>query len=232
MRKSKKILTGAAAIALIAAIGIGGTVAFLTDSEKATNTFSIGDLDITLTEPKWDDETDGKDMEPGDTVEKDPTVTAVDSDSYVRIIMTVKDGTGTVITDADRLSQIISAIRYADPALSEDTSYAESDLADIPTVNPNFTLKTSENGVYTYHYNDILAEGDSAVLFTNVVIPTDWNREKLQKLGAFQIEIYAQAIQASNFASADDAFAALDAEIAAGNLSEDYGQTGKVEVTP
>ena len=77
MKKSKKIITGIAAITLVAALGIGGTLAYLTDSEKVTNTFSVADLDITLTEPEWDDTTDGKDMEPGDTVKKDPTVNAV-----------------------------------------------------------------------------------------------------------------------------------------------------------
>lgn len=95
-----------------------------------------------------------------------------------------------------------------------------------------FTLKSGADGVYTYTYNNILKKGDSATLFSNIVIPTDWNRARLSLLGEYQIEIYAQAIQTSNFNSADEAFTALDAEIAAGTLDEDYGATGKVDVTP
>lgn len=243
MKKSKKIITGIAAITLVAALGIGGTLAYLTDSEKVTNTFSVADLDITLTEPEWDDTTDGKDMEPGDTVKKDPTVNAVKGDSYVRVIMTIKDKDGNVIksggdtvgegADAkDRLALILDTIRYANPALAEGTPYSLEQLKSVARVNADFTLKSGADGVYTYTYNNILKKDDSATLFSNIVIPTDWNRARLSLLGEYQIEIYAQAIQTSNFNSADEAFAALDTEIAAGTLDEDYGATGKVDVTP
>lgn len=239
MKKSKKIITGIAAITLVAALGIGGTLAFLTDSQKVTNTFSVADLDITLTEPDWDDTTDGKDMEPGDTVKKDPTVNAVKGDSYVRVIMTIRDKEGNVITsggntvgDKDRLALILDTIRYANPELEENTSYSLAQLEDIARVNADFTLKSGADGEYTYTYDKILKKGDSATLFSNIVIPTDWNRERLSLLGEYKIEIYAQAIQTSNFSSADAAFAALDAEIAADTLDEDYGATGKVDVTP
>ena len=66
---SKKIIIGALLICLVAALGIGGTLAYLTDSEQITNRFSMGDLDITLDEPSWDDDGDGdgdKDNEDGD----------------------------------------------------------------------------------------------------------------------------------------------------------------------
>lgn len=239
MKKSKKIITGVAAIALIAALGIGGTMAFLTDSEKATNTFSVGDLDITLTEPEWDDTTDGKELEPGDTEKKDPTITAVENDSYIRVVMTIKDKDGNVITGTgeqvdgkSRLDLILETIRYADTALSEEDSFDLADLAAYSRVNSDFTLAKSTPGVYTYTYNNILKEGESAVLFTNVVIPTDWNRAQLQLLGEYQIEIYAQAIQTNNFENAGAAFAALDEEIEAGTLDENYGKTGSTLVTP
>lgn len=55
--KTKKILTGASALALTAAISITGTVAYLTKltEQRANNfTFATEGLDAMLTEPKWD----------------------------------------------------------------------------------------------------------------------------------------------------------------------------------
>ncbi len=238
-KNRKKLIAGALSICLVAALAIGGTMAYLTDSEKVTNTFSVFDIDITLNEPKWDDTTDGKDLVPGDTEEKDPTITAVEHDSYMRVIMEIQDKDGNAITDKDRLDLILKTIRYANPALSEANSYTLDNLKDTPTVNGDFTLvadksssDTNVTGVYYYNYNNVLTEGATATLFTNVVIPTDWNQTQLQKLGEYKIVISAQAIQVDNFADAAAAFAALDAEVAAGTIQENYATVGGVTVEP
>lgn len=238
-KNRKKLIAGALSICLVAAVAIGGTMAYLTDSEKVTNTFSVGDLDITLTEPEWDDETDGKDLVPGDTEKKDPTITAVEHDSYMRVVMEIQDKEGNAITDKDRLDLILQTIRYASPALSEDSSYSLNDLNTVPTVNSDFTLvadksssDTNVTGVYYYNYNDVLKEQATATLFTNIVIPTDWNQTQLQKLGEYKIVIQAQAIQTDNFEDAAAAFTALDTEITNGTIQEDYATTGKTTVEP
>lgn len=43
-----------AACGLVAALGVGGTMAYLTDSEQTTNTFTIGKVKIDVQEPGWD----------------------------------------------------------------------------------------------------------------------------------------------------------------------------------
>lgn len=239
MKRSKKILIGILAIGLIAAVSIGGTLAFLTDSEKAINTFTVGDLDITLDEPNWNDDDDGKDMTPGDTFVKDPTVTAVEHDSYMRVVMTVKDNDGNIITDKTRLGKILDMVRYdstynaaSTPAtqnIKEDSKYSLAELETYPTVNTDFTLNEtkSTDGTYYYNYNKILKENDKTVLFTNVVVPTDYTPKDIETVGQFKIEVYAQAIQKDNFANADEAFAALDDEIANGTIQFNYDSTGK-----
>ena len=50
----KKALTTMAACGLVAALGVGGTMAYLTDSEQTTNTFTIGKVKIDVQEPGWD----------------------------------------------------------------------------------------------------------------------------------------------------------------------------------
>lgn len=257
----KKLTIGILSICIICALAIGGTLAFLTDSEKVTNTFSIGDLDISIDEPHWNDEGtpddpetpdtdestpgDGQDLTPGDTKVKDPTVTAEVNNSYMRVIMTVIENEpsspdfGKVITDQDRLDLILDTIYYdstydvnGDPATTAivpGVKYALADLEAYPTVNPGFTLDGDKStaGTYCYNYNEIFNEGDKAVLFTNVAIPTDWDETHLDVMGKYKIEVFAQSIQSDNFVNADEAFAALDAEIEAGTAQYNYAIVGE-----
>lgn len=80
MNKKKTII---AAVVLMLVLLVGGLIAYFTDTETATNTFTIGNVDITLTEPLWDALTDqnnndipdaAENMMPGDEVTKDPTI--------------------------------------------------------------------------------------------------------------------------------------------------------------
>ncbi len=67
----KKIISLVLVFAMALALGIGGTVAWLTaQTDPLTNTFTIGDINITLEETKSDFK-----MVPGSTIEKDPKVT-------------------------------------------------------------------------------------------------------------------------------------------------------------
>lgn len=245
MTRTKKIITGTLCIGLIASLAIGGTLSFLTDTEEVTNHFTIGDLDITISEPSWKDEDtpdrpgDGKKLIPGDSREKDPTITSVVGDSYMRVIVTIRDKDGNAITDKERLDKILQTIYYADPILDKKQKYSLSQLSTYNTVNSDFTLikdksSSADNttGIYCYNYNSVLKERESVKFFTNIVVPTDWNQNDLKMLGSYQIEIYAQAIQSENFSSSDDAFRALDAEIEAGTLQEDYATVGGITILP
>ena len=92
----KKTLTMILAFALVFALGVGGTLAWLTDETTAvTNTFTVGDINITL------EETTGEnyDFVPGDVITKDPVVT-VEKESekcYLFVAITVdNNSSGTV----------------------------------------------------------------------------------------------------------------------------------------
>ena len=47
----KKILTAALAVCMLATLVIGASLAYFTDTDSKTNTFTVGNVDITLTEP-------------------------------------------------------------------------------------------------------------------------------------------------------------------------------------
>ena len=76
MRKNRKLTAGIlGAMALL--LATGSTLAYFTDKEQASNRITIGKVDITLTEPKWDalSESDKQNITPGKELVKDPTVT-------------------------------------------------------------------------------------------------------------------------------------------------------------
>ena len=67
----KKAFLSMAAVILVLCCAVGGTLAWLTDkTNSVTNTFTVGDINITLAETTSDYK-----MVPGNTIEKDPKVT-------------------------------------------------------------------------------------------------------------------------------------------------------------
>lgn len=77
----KKIVSLALAVCLIAIAAVG-TLAYFTDTDKATNTFTTGKVDITLNETF--SENDAK-LLPGKNIAKVVNVTNNEEDAYVRL---------------------------------------------------------------------------------------------------------------------------------------------------
>lgn len=72
MKNTKKLIVAIAALSILLCCAVGGTLAYLRDkTNTVTNTFTYGDINITLTES---DDLDLK-MIPGKTIAKDPIVT-------------------------------------------------------------------------------------------------------------------------------------------------------------
>ena len=79
----RKILLLAALLVMVAILGVGGTLAYFTAEDEATNTFTVGNVKIELNEPNWEE---AEDVYPGQVLPKDPKVTNVGTNPcYVRI---------------------------------------------------------------------------------------------------------------------------------------------------
>lgn len=88
MNMKKKAISIALAACIAAAAAVGTTMAYLTDKEEAQNAMTIGNVDITLTEPNWTatGEAEAEDLYPGEAVAKDPTVKNIGKNpAFVRI---------------------------------------------------------------------------------------------------------------------------------------------------
>lgn len=56
---------------LVGTLSIGGIMAYFTDADMATNTFTIGKISLDLQEPNW---TPPKNITPGQEIKKDPQI--------------------------------------------------------------------------------------------------------------------------------------------------------------
>lgn len=95
MKINKKFLIAMLSLASLALITGFVTLAYLIDEESVVNTFTVGEVDISLDETDVDGDNSTKENDyhivPGHEYVKDPTLTIFDGseESYVRIMMTV-----------------------------------------------------------------------------------------------------------------------------------------------
>ena len=236
MQKNRKLLLVVLGVVLIMLITCSGTLAYLTDTAQVTNTFTVGDVELSLTEPNYKGDPT---ITPGFVCAKDPTIRAVEGDMYARMKVTLLDGSGAVINNATIANIIWDFIFYDETGARIDVNdhYTESGIADNHVTehfnSTAFTRDTRDtrrgtNGIRYYNYkgsgDNILYEGKEAELFTYVIIPADISAEDFDLLKSlpgetFKILVEAQAVQTEYLTAADssDPYGILDdLEAAAG----------------
>lgn len=200
--RRKKLFFASIALALIAMLAIGGTVAYFTDMKKVLNTLGIGTdgtdktVKITLTEPDFDSiATSGKlgDILPGDKIMKDPLVTNVGAgDVYLRVKLFSDAAATTPLTDAQMTSKYSAVFNTTDWTYHTGTNAfyfvrgaTGNALAIFPTGATSSLLTPSTGtgshtvgGKYTLSIPGSLTNADS---------------------GEFMIHVVAEVIQASGF---------------------------------
>lgn len=168
----RKILALASAVCMVAILAIGGTLAYFTDKEEATNTFTVGNVDITLTEPNWkvSGSQDASEVYPGEPLAKDPTVTNSGANPcFVRI----------KVEGLDCLKEVgASDIIYR-------TDYVNGKLGD------NWVKHTDG---YFYYKQVLAVNATTDALFDQIVIPTDLKNGNAQT--PFNVVVKAEAVQA------------------------------------
>lgn len=193
MTKKKRAALLISAFALIALLVVGGTLAYFTSQDDATNVFTLGKVSGDLTEDTKEGNVDGHPVKPGtktddgitydkvmpgDWLSKEPRISlkSDSEDAYVRVKLEVSVLEGT-LTDEQK-EELIS-----DKCL-------------------NFGDKWVVSGEYVY-YQDMLTTKPSGSaqtdpVFTMVKIPGDtWGNSAA---GAkFTIKVTADLIQADNF---------------------------------
>ena len=161
--KTHKRRNSIVAIMLVAALAITGALAFLTAKDSAENKFTVGNVDIELTEPSWV-EADGENIVPGQVIAKDPTITNTGkNDAYVYMMVEIPKAYSTDIVFKNDSGKSTVETKSHYPLFSFDT-------------NEGWTLINSQVGTeddgydyYLYGYDASLAPTESTTLFNEVV---------------------------------------------------------------
>lgn len=233
----KKQVLAVSAVLGIAAIALSaGTLAYFTDqTETVKNTFTVGNVDITLDEAEVDPETNKvkegsttrvlantyENVAPGTTLDKDPTITNVGkNDAWVRIKLQFT-GNSYFQQDLNDVMSVLSGMAGDDEEFVWKTSvkpenfnrvfvgYDNSKWDAKETKDKTF-FATPENFIYewTFTYKEKLAKDETAKLFDAVKLSS-----KVEHISDFDINLIAEAVQADGFDTAEAAFAAtFDAE--------------------
>ncbi|MCI6568716.1 MAG: SipW-dependent-type signal peptide-containing protein [Dysosmobacter sp.] len=218
--KARKILAMVMALALTAALAVGGTLAYLTSQDTVTNTFTVGKVAITLDEAKVNtagepvDENGAKverlnaprvaensyHLLPGHTYTKDPTITvkANSEESYIRVFVSINEQ-----ADLDKIFAPDGIdLRTVLTGSSDNWTYAGDKVED-------------DTRTYELRYKTTVSAGNTDEkldpVFTAVVIPGEITNDDLATIQDLKITVVAQAIQADGFDTADLAWAAFKA---------------------
>ena len=194
--KSKALLLTLCAVLLVAA-SVMGTMAYLTSTDEVQNTFTVGQVQITLDEKDTDNSTPDADRDkanayhllPGNEYEKDPTVhvNAVSEDSW--ILVKVENG--------------IAAFEAA--TSTEENGYKS--ISDQITANG----WTALNGVANVYYKPYTKSdtGSDLIVFSNFKIADTANDVQGWATLNATVNITAYAVQKDGFATAEAAWAAF-----------------------
>lgn len=197
--KVKKVLCVSA---IIGVVGISGILAYLTDTDKATNKFTVGEVEIKLTEPKWEELTDtdedgipdvAENMTANQTVAKDPTVTNVGTENaYIYLKVTVPKA--TVITANEDGTLANTGEATATPLF---TYSASNNWTEITAQ----TVETDTAVTHVYYYNEVVApEASTDALFSSVTF-ANIIEDQIDEGTSEQIDVEAYAIQSDNLPS-------------------------------
>lgn len=200
MKNLKKIIVAASLCAAIGATAIAGTLAYFTsETEVKTNTFTVGDVEVKLTEPVWDatGKTEAEDLVPGRTVHKDPSV-SVSADSvpsYVGIVVTMDEDLYNLSNWNDSNEKPVIIFDELNAGWSRSNLTVEGELeGQVKILFTYATPITSETGAVT--------------LFDTIKFEEAIDNNTLVNVGEnFDINVQAYAVQAEGF---NDAEKALD----------------------
>lgn len=182
----KKVVLTAAATALAGTLAVGGTLAWFTDTEEATNVVTMGEIDITLEEDGGSDgvvKNDGltyDDIMPGDVFQKTVTMENLENDAYVRATITV-DATDTILDTFNGNNALV----FKDLVIPDGTNWAVDKEAGTATLTLYYTDE-----------DNIMVKDDIWQLFSAIEVPGSWGNDFVNE--NFTIKVNAEAIQADN----------------------------------
>ena len=183
----KSLITMLVALCLVAAVGVGATLAYFTDTDAKTNTVTMGKVDIKLVESSdgtngWEvgtpnDDTKGFDytnLVPGEKISKEAKIVVAENsrNCYIRV--------KAEFTWNDKNADL--------PVVTLE------DLApdyNKPDAEPMWYYNSNDG---FYYYKAICSAEDEIKFIDTLTVPTGWDNMMADK--GFKVKLTAEAIQA------------------------------------
>ena len=205
----KKITAIFLCVALLATAIVGASLAYFTDTDNKTNTFTVGNVQIKLDEAKANPDgslvpgaervkANSYKLLPGHTYNKDPMVTVLKGSESSYIKMTV------TFSKANELDAIFA------PNGADMTKIFNGYDSNNWIYKNNTKDATANTRTYEFWYKKAVGAPNADValdaLFDSITVPGTITNEQLATIKDMTITVNAYAIQADGFANANAAW--------------------------
>lgn len=197
------------------------TFAYFTDSKKMSNTFTAGNVEITLSEAAVKPDKLGNLVEdsslprifggvdellnsentiyPNQSIFKDPTITNIgDVPEWAAVKVTLTDGSGdlTKIMSYEGYEDIDIEILLSGGLLDEKIHVGRWNGIDYVRYNENYAMIQVPNaakGIFEFYFILLkpLEVGESVMIFDHINFPTEWTKTEMEHLGQLKIKVEA-----------------------------------------
>lgn len=236
MSKLKKVLLMCTAYVLVAALAIGGTIAYLTSEDSDVNVMTLGNVSIEQIEQERDAEGNLVDF-----TQAKPAYPAVGPVEWDETLLEVNEGEYKVFTD--ELKNVVDKIVTVNNTGKTDAYVRTVVAIEAPDFDPNdlihinyskdvtisdpvtFTMDGVDYVAFAFTYPEALAAGaKSAPSLMQVFLDSEATNEDCAAFGdTWDILVLSQAIQAAGFDKAETALNTGFGEVNAENVAEWFG---------
>lgn len=236
----KKLITMLTALALVGAIGVGATLAYLSDkTAELTNTFKFAEngIGIELDEAKIGDDNkalpageDGeeprvdagetqeyKNIIPGMIMDKDPTVTITADSLNCNVFVSVKNANAEAVLKINDLNEkawlVVNPSTYGLKAAANTTYYVYQGEKATGTIESGDTFKVVSTKAFNEDGEEISVDVKLEDVFQTLTVGTDVKQvldEEGNDITFSAIVIKAAAVQADSCSDDDAAKTALE----------------------
>ena len=221
--KKKKITTVVLLFAFLAIAVTGGTLAYFTDTESDSHTYTTGNVEIALTD--GDASLANEHLYPTMVLAKNPTIENVgDENAYIAAKVTItSNGNLHTYTKADGSTGYLLGLSnaYDNIDISALVSGGLADATDL-TIEHGYhgTIMVHKNAEYALYQDADKANNkyvlyffieapkattDKVVLFERLTIPAEWDNAEMDQLKGLEITVDAFGVQEYGFTSCYDA---------------------------
>lgn len=235
MKKARKVLAVVLAFVLTATLSIAGTIAYLTDTDEATNVMTLGNVVIEQIEQERNEK-----GELGTFTQNKPALPAVGEPAWADEKITVGGVEHSVFADSFK-NVVDKFVNVRNDGTVN--AYVRTIIAiEAPDYDPNnligVNVNENSNGItmtgwtpvvingveYVYSvftYNNILAPGaETPVSLAQVYLASETTNEDVAKFGdTWEILAFSQGVQSAGFGSATEALNTAFGEATAANVA-------------